>query len=55
MYLSRLFRNAIAHGQNSIPITSELIDETSETVILCMHSTAERILEGYAKKAYLEN
>lgn len=48
-----LVRNGIAHGQNSIPITSELLEETSETVILCMHSTAERILEGYANAAYL--
>lgn len=50
-----LIRNGIAHGQNSIPITPELIEETSETVILCMHSTAERILEGYVNAAYLDN
>ena len=49
------FRNKLAHGENAIPIEQKDINEMSQTVILSMHAVAEKIIDGYMKKAYLNN
>lgn len=49
-----LFRNKIAHGEDSIPINQIIIDEMSNTVISAMHEVANVVLEGYKNKTYLK-
>jgi hypothetical protein len=47
------FRNTIAHGDYSIPIEQETIDQMGQLVIDLMSEVALRIEEGYTKKSYL--
>lgn len=47
------FRNKLAHGENSIPVTQEILDEMSFTVISAMHAVTESVLDGYIRQTYL--
>ena len=49
------FRNSLAHGEFSIPITQESVDELSATVIECMHAVAAKILDGCKNRTYMVN
>jgi hypothetical protein len=48
-----LIRNGVAHGENSIPISQDIIDELSTTIVSLMHEVIERILSGFSSKSYL--
>jgi len=45
-------RNSVAHGDNSIPITQELIDTHIENVTKLMDEIASKILNGCAMSTY---
>lgn len=47
------YRNSIAHGENSLPVTEELIQAFDSTVIDAMHEVTIRITNGFIKKKYL--
>ncbi len=46
-------RNKIAHGENSIPICSGMIEELSFTVIDAMNDLTCNIIDAYENKSYL--
>jgi hypothetical protein len=48
-----LFRNAISHGDNAIPVNQVILDEMSYLVISCIHELTEKIISGYQEKTYL--
>ena len=48
-----LFRNAISHGEKSLPTKVEHIEEFSNTVIDLMSETAIKISDGYRHKSFL--
>jgi len=47
------FRNRIAHGDFSTPITSEDIEKFSKLIKVLMNDIKTIIIEGYEKKTYL--
>lgn len=47
------FRNNVAHGDFSIPVKNEIIDEFSQLVINLMSEILLRIIDGYENKTYL--
>jgi hypothetical protein len=49
------FRNGHAHGDFSIPVKTETIDEFSQLVIYLMDEILLRIITGYTNKTYLKN
>lgn len=49
------FRNTIAHGECSIVVTKEIIQNINLTVIDAMHEVAIRIIDGYESKSYLND
>jgi hypothetical protein len=49
------FRNSIAHGDFSIPVKTETIEEFSQLVIQLMDEILLRIIDGYKNKTYLSN
>lgn len=48
------YRNNIAHGECSLPVTKELIQDFNATVINSMHEVTIRIIEGFNEKKYLK-
>lgn len=47
-----LFRNAVAHGDNSIPIENQHIEEFSRTVIDLMTEVLNVIIDGFKSEKY---
>ncbi|CAG0972170.1 hypothetical protein METP2_01459 [Methanosarcinales archaeon] len=47
------YRNNIAHGEFSLPVTKEIIQDFNSTVIDSMHEVTIRIIEGVINKKYL--
>jgi hypothetical protein len=47
------YRNSIAHGENSLPVTEDLIQAFNSTVIDAMHEVTIRITDGFSNKKYL--
>ena len=47
------YRNNIAHGECSLPVTKEIIQDFNLTVIDAMHEVTTRIIEGFINKNYL--
>jgi len=47
------YRNSIAHGENSLPVTEELIQAFNSTVIDAMHEVTIRITNGFINNKYL--
>lgn len=47
------YRNSIAHGESSLPISNEIICELADTVVMCMDELYSCIIEGYDNKTYL--
>lgn len=47
------YRNSIAHGENSLPVTEDLIQAFNSTVIDAMHEVTIRITDGFINKKYL--
>lgn len=48
-----MYRNNIAHGECSIIVTKEIIQDFNLTVIDLMHEVTIRIIEGYSNKNFL--
>ena len=48
-----MYRNNIAHGECSLIVTKEIIQDFNLTVIDAMHEVTIRIIEGFASKKYL--
>lgn len=57
MKLNKLLkiRNNIAHGEQTITVTSEMIDEFNITAINAMYEVTGRILNGLIQRSYLRN
>jgi len=47
------YRNNIAHGECSLTVTKEIIQDFNLTVIDAMHEVTTRIIEGFINKNYL--
>jgi hypothetical protein len=47
-----LFRNKIAHGESSVRVNGDTIQELSSTVIDSMHEVTTHIIDGYKQKKY---
>lgn len=50
-----MFRNNIAHGECSLVVTKEIIQDFNLTVIDTMHEITIRIIEGFASEKYLND
>jgi hypothetical protein len=48
-----MYRNSIAHGENSFEITDKIISELSEVVIKCMDNLQDILIDGIKNKTYL--
>lgn len=48
------FRNKLSHGDYTIPVDQNKIDEMSSIVMDAMYALTERILEGYNSRSYLK-
>ena len=46
-------RNKVAHGEHSIPVDKDMIQEFSYTVIKAIHEVTNSIINGFVNKAYL--
>ena len=46
-------RNKIAHGEHSIPVTKDMIQEFTFTVIRAMHEVTDSIVYGFVGRTYL--
>ncbi len=49
-----MYRNKIAHGECSLIVTKENIQDFDLTVIEAMHAVTIRIIEGFSSKNYLK-
>ena len=49
-----LVRNKVAHGEYSIPVTKDMIQEFASTVIGAMHEVTNSIVDGFVNKTYLK-
>jgi len=47
------YRNSIAHGECSLPVTKEIIQDFNSTTIDAMHEVTIRIIDGFINKKYL--
>ena len=50
-----MYRNNIAHGECSLIVTNEIIQDFNLTVIDAMHAVTIRIIEGFLSKTYLND
>jgi len=50
-----LYRNNIAHGECSLKVTTEIIQDFNLTVIDAMHAVTIRIVDGFFSKTYLKD
>lgn len=48
-----MYRNKIAHGEYSLPVTEEIIQDFNSTIIDAMHELTIRITNGFINKKYL--
>ena len=48
-----LVRNKVAHGEHSIPVTKDMIQEFTSTVIGAMHEVTSSIVNGLVNRTYL--
>jgi|LGOV01.1.fsa_nt_gb predicted transcriptional regulator len=48
-----LVRNKVAHGEHSIPVDRDMIQEFTYTVIGTMHEVTNSIVNGFVNKTYL--
>ena len=48
-----LVRNKVAHGEHSIPVNRDMIQEFTYTVIEAMHEVTNSIVNGFVNKTYL--
>jgi hypothetical protein len=57
MRLNKLLkiRHNIAHGEQTVTVTSEMIDEFNTTAINAMYEVTDRILNGFNQRSYLRS
>lgn len=48
------FRNKLSHGESTLVVNQEKINEMSQIVISSIHILTERIITGYYEKTYLK-